>query len=220
MHSAICYSVGILLSESDDLLVTLFSELDEKWYKFDFEHVLPRRLLASSQDTNCKVSYQCSGVISQAHNGAQIQSFNTPFIVDAAVQASQIPRHLLQPITKYTVKHFNPNCGGADNSQRSSKSSNNQIAVDENQCQKNGSLSSGESRPSVDADVCSIAGDDWCCPLPHNLVSTLWLSKQLLIPGKYLDLQLNIDNATDVSCQARLILFQASRPIITNHQHA
>ena len=235
----------------------LISELESKWYKFDFEHVLPRRLLPSRDDVHSKVAYQCSGLIIQARTGFQIQSFNTPFIISDVIDASLIPRNLLQPLTMYTAQHFNPNCAADNESDRqSTKTSNNHITDGANQCQKYGSRKSDEcGGAGVDADVHSIASDDCtdgacpvshnladgscpvshnladgscpvshnvadgACPMSHNLtdgacppnhsiVCTLWLSQRLLEPGRCVDIQLNIDNCTDASFQARLLLFQ------------
>ena len=199
--------------------------------------MLPRRLLPSRDDVHSKVAYQCSGLIIQARSGFQIQSFNTPFIISDVIDASLIPRHLLQPLTVYTAQHFNPNCAADNESDRqSTKTSNNHITDGANQCQKYGSRKSDEcGGAGVDADVHSIASDDCAdgsCPLSHNLadlacplshdladgacppnhsiVCTLWLSQRLLEPGRYVNVQLNIDNCTETSFQARLLLIQAS----------
>ena len=60
---------------------SIFLELRDRWYRFDFDYTLPRDLPLTFNDVNSSLSYQCSGLVIQPRSSLPMQTLSTPFTV-------------------------------------------------------------------------------------------------------------------------------------------
>ena len=85
------------------------SDLDCKWYRFDFEYVLPHGLPTSFKEPEAKLVYFASGSVVQP-DGPEIETFDTKFHIRGIVDIDVFPRLWHEPTERRISKTYPVAC--------------------------------------------------------------------------------------------------------------